>query len=126
MTERSIKIPGPDHPIAIEKAGRTWRAVYNGAVIAESDDVILMRETTYPVIAYFPRKDVKMDLLARTDHHTYCPYKGEASYYSISAGGKNEDNAVWTYEEPYPAVEQIRERLAFYGAKLDAVAEVRE
>lgn len=124
MTERPVKIPGPDHPISMEKAGKTWRAVFNGEVVAESDDVVLMRETTYPVVAYFPRADVKMDLLARTEHHTYCPYKGEASYYSLAAGDKSEANAVWTYEEPYAAVEAIRKRLAFYGTKMDAVEEL--
>ncbi|MGE3247189.1 MAG: DUF427 domain-containing protein [Beijerinckiaceae bacterium] len=124
MTERPIKIPGPDHPISIEKSGKTWRATYKGHVIAETANALVMRETTYPPVAYFPRKDVNMELLARTDHHTYCPYKGEASYYSLSVDGAKEENAVWTYEEPYEAVKDIRERLAFYANKLDEVGEI--
>jgi uncharacterized protein (DUF427 family) len=124
MTERVVKTPGPDHPISIEKAGRTWRAVHNGQVIAESDNVLVMRETSYPPVAYFPRADVKMDLLQGTNHHTYCPYKGEANYFSINAGNSEVENAVWSYEAPYEAVESIRERLAFYATKIDSVSEV--
>ena len=124
MNERVVKVPGPDHPITIEKAGKTWRAVYKGQVIAESADVLVMREAAYPPAAYFPRADVKMDMLASTDHHTYCPYKGEASYFSIKTADASEDNAVWTYEQPYDAVTSIGDRLAFYTSKLDAVEEI--
>ncbi len=124
MAERPIKIPGPGHPIDIEKPGKTWRAVHRGQIIAESSNVLVMREASYPPVAYFPRDDVNMDMLTSTEHHTYCPFKGEAGYFSVRAGGESEKNAVWTYENPHPAVEEIRCRLAFYASKLDSVAEV--
>ncbi|MDP4594064.1 MAG: DUF427 domain-containing protein [Beijerinckiaceae bacterium] len=128
MVDRIIKIPGPAHPIDIQKAANSWRAVYKGQVIAESADVLVMQEAAYPPVAYFPRADVKMDLLVRTDHHTWCPYKGEASYFSIKTSTATpdiaEDNAVWTYEQPFDAVGRISERLAFYTTKLDAVEEI--
>lgn len=123
MTERIVKIPGPDHPITMQKANSTWRVTFNNAVIAESEDVLLMQETTYPVVAYFPRKDVKMNVLHATDHHTYCPYKGEASYFSLVTDGRSEENAVWSYQAPYPAVADIKDRLAFYATKVDKIAE---
>ena len=124
MNDPIVKLPGPEHPISMTKAKSTWRVVFNNAVIAESEDVLLMQEATYPVVAYFPRKDVKMNLLQATDHHTYCPYKGQASYFSLDADGRREDNAVWSYEAPYPAVADIKERLAFYTTKVDEIAEV--
>lgn len=124
MKTRDVKIPGPDHPITIAQAGKVWRAVYKGQTIAESADVLVMQEASYPPVAYFPRKDVQMNRLTGTDHHTYCPYKGEASYFSIHAGSATEENAVWTYDQPCDAVASIRGRLAFYTTKLDAVEEV--
>lgn len=123
MTGRPVKIPGPDHPISMEAADTTWRVIFNGEIIAESDDVVLMRETTYRVVAYFPRKHVRMDKLRATQHRTYCPYKGEASYFSIEANGHKAENAVWSYEKPFAAVEDISERLAFYPDSVDSIAE---
>ena len=124
MNQRVVKIPGPDHPISLEQSGKTWRAVFRGQTIAQSDDVLVMQEAAYPPVPYFPRSDVKMDLLTATSHHTYCPYKGEANYFSIEGGSGSGENAVWSYEQPYDAVGSIRGRLAFYTTKLDAVEEV--
>lgn len=123
MTSRVQKIPGTDHPIALEKSGKRMRVVFRGLVIAESDDTLVMREATYAPVYYFPRADVKMDLLGRTAHNSWCPYKGEACYFSIDDGDSPVENAIWSYETPFDAVANIRERLAFYPNKVDRIEE---
>jgi uncharacterized protein (DUF427 family) len=90
-------------------------------VIADTRDALTLREAAYPPVQYIPRKDVDLSLLARTDHQSYCPYKGEASYYSVSVAGERGVNAVWTYEAPYEAVAQIGEHLAFYPDRVDSI-----
>jgi len=82
-----------------------------------------LREAAYPPVHYIPRRDVDMALLARTAHATYCPYKGECAYYSISLGGERSTNAVWTYEAPFAAVAAIKDHLAFYADRVDAIEE---
>lgn len=109
-----MKTPGPDHPITIEPAGQRWRARYEDHVIADSADAVVLREADYPPVIYFPRKDVAMEYLAPTEHSTHCPYKGDASYFSLNMDGDLAENAVWTYEQPFEAMELIRERVAFY------------
>jgi len=116
---KTIKIPGPDHPITIEPAKVRVEVVLGGAVIASSTDALVLREAAYPPVYYIPRKDVDMSQLVRTEHATYCPYKGDCSYYSLPAGGERSANAVWTYETPYDAVASIREHLAFYPDRVD-------
>jgi len=111
----------PEHRIALTREAKRVRVLAAGQTIAESSDAIILREATYPLVYYFPRRDVRMDALVRTDHHTYCPYKGEASYFSISAGGRTIENAVWSYEHPYDEVVEIREYLAFYPRKVDLI-----
>lgn len=111
----------PEHRIAITREAKRVRVLAAGQTIAESSDAIILREATYPLVYYFPRRDVRMDALVRTDHHTYCPYKGEASYFSISADGRTIENAVWSYEHPYDEVVEIREYLAFYPRKVDLI-----
>jgi len=110
----TVKIPGPDYPITFKAAGGRVRAKYQDHVIAESTAVIMLHESGHAPVAYFPREDVDMAFLGRTDHSTYCPYKGHASYFTLSMDGAVAENSVWTYEEPYPAMETIRGRLAFY------------
>ena len=117
-----IKLPNPDHPITLTPDPRRLRVIFNGQVVAESDAVISLREATYPAVAYFPREAADLAAYVRTDRSTHCPYKGEASYFSLSAGAQVADNAVWTYEAPYPAMEAIRGRLAFYPNKVEIVA----
>lgn len=119
MKERIVKEPGPDHPISIAPANKRMQVLVNGEVIADSDRALVMDEARHDPVAYFPRSDVQMDKLTRTDHQTYCPYKGDATYYSIAAGPASQENAVWSYEQPFPAMEQIREFLAFYPGKVD-------
>src|ERR1700722_18221471 len=98
-----MKIPGPDHPITITENPKRVRALYQGHVIAETDHALALKEASYPVVQYFPREDVAMAFMSRTDRSTNCPYKGDAAYYSISRDGAVAENAVWTYEDPYPA-----------------------
>ncbi len=114
-----MKIPGPDHPITITPAKTRWRVSFQNHVIADSADVLVLQEASYRPVVYFPRADVSMEYFSRTDRSTHCPYKGDAAYYTIVMDGQFADNAVWTYEEPYPAMELIRERLAFYPDKVE-------
>jgi len=90
-------------------------------VIADSVRALTLREGKYPPVQYIPRADVKMDKLAKTAHHTHCPYKGEASYFSIKAGDKSSENAVWSYEQPFDAVGEIVEHVAFYPDRVDSI-----
>jgi uncharacterized protein (DUF427 family) len=109
-----MKIPGPDHPITITPATRRWRAKFQGHVIADSADALILQEASYPPVVYFPRDDVSMEYMSRTAHSTHCPYKGDASYYTLLMDGHFAENAVWTYETPFPAMELIANRVAFY------------
>jgi uncharacterized protein (DUF427 family) len=96
--------------------GGTVRVTFHGELIAESRDALAMKEGSYPIVYYFPRSDVKMDRLARTAHKTHCPFKGDASYFSLKDGP---ENAVWSYEQPYDEMLAIKERLAFYPDKFE-------
>jgi uncharacterized protein (DUF427 family) len=122
-TARSIKVPGPDHPITIERNPKRVVITAAGLVVADTRDALILREAAYPPVQYVPRKDVNMALLERTQHATYCPYKGDCSYFSIPLGGNRSANAVWTYEDPYPAVMLIKDHLAFYPDRVDAIEE---
>lgn len=121
MTERVIKLPNPDHPITIEPTAGRVVVKAGGQVIADSREALTLREASYPPVQYIPRKDLNLSLVARTDHATYCPYKGEASYFSIPAGGERAANAIWSYETPFPAMAQIEGYVAFYPDRVDSV-----
>lgn len=123
MDDRQPKIPGPDHPISVTRNPARVLVRAAGALIADTREALMLREASYPPVHYIPRKDVDMNLLQRTTHSTYCPYKGECSYYSIPNGGAKSVNAVWTYEAPYPAVAQIKDYLAFYPNRVDGIEE---
>ena len=114
-------VPGPDHPITLERHPSRVVVKAGGKVIADTREALAMREKTYPAVLYVPRKDVDMSLLERTDHSTYCPFKGDCSYYSIPAGGARAVNAVWSYETPHPAMARIKGYLAFYPDRVDAI-----
>ena len=116
-----MKVPGPDHPITIKPHAMRVTVTFNGAKIAESERALLLEEADYPAVAYIPREDVDMAQLEAHDHSTYCPYKGDASYFSVYVGGKRAEAAVWTYEEPNPAFAEIKDHLAFYPDKMDAI-----
>jgi uncharacterized protein (DUF427 family) len=113
-----MKLPGPDHPITITQNPRRVRVTAGDVVIAESTKALTLKEAKYPAVQYVPREDANMALLERTDRTTHCPYKGDASYYSIKADGKTLDNAIWTYETPFPAMTEITGHLAFYPDKV--------
>ena len=98
MADKVVKIPGPDHPISIETNLSRVMVKVGGRIIADTRNALTLREASYPPVQYIPRRDVDMAALVRSEHTTYCPYKGDASYYSISAGGDSSKNAVWTYE----------------------------
>jgi uncharacterized protein (DUF427 family) len=123
MKEKQIKLPSPDHPISIQRNHARVVVLAAGRVVADTGNALTLREADYPAVQYIPREDVDFSQLERTDHATYCPYKGECSYYSVPAGGKKSVNAVWSYENPFPAVAQIREHVAFYPDRIDEIAE---
>ena len=123
MSDRIMKIPGPDHPITIAPNPKRVLVKAGDVVIADTIRGITLREANYPAVQYIPREDVRMDLLQRSQTHTYCPYKGEASYFSIPAGGEKSVDAVWTYEEPYPAMAEIKDRVAFYPTRVESISE---
>ncbi|WP_323121149.1 DUF427 domain-containing protein [Burkholderia alba] len=120
---RPVRIPGPDHPITIERHPARVVVTVAGKVVADTRAALSLREANYPPVLYIPRSDADMTLFERTHHATYCPYKGDCAYYSIPAGGERSVNAVWTYEHPYEAVEPIRGHLAFYPDRVDAIEE---
>ena len=120
---KTVKMPGPDHPISIERNANRVVVTVAGRIVADTRKALTLREASYPPIQYIPREDVDMTLLGRTDHATYCPYKGECAYYSIPLGGARSTNAVWTYESPYAAVAAIKDYLAFYPDRVDAIEE---
>jgi len=109
--------PGPDHPIGIERLGHRVVVRAGGRIVVDTENALALREASYPPVYYLPRADADMALLTRSDHHTRCPYKGEASYYSLPGAA----NAVWTYEDPCPSVAAIRDCLAFYPDRVDSI-----
>ena len=111
----------PEHRIETKSAGGRVRVTFNSEVIADSREAVRMDEGDYAAVYYLPRKDVKMERLMRTTHTTYCPFKGHASYYSLSSGGQTAENAVWSYETPYDETGVIKELLAFYPDKVDSI-----
>jgi uncharacterized protein (DUF427 family) len=123
MKTKQVKLPGSDHPISIERNPARVVVSVAGNVIADTRNALTLREADYPPVQYIPPEDVDFSQLERTDHGTYCPYKGDCSYYSVPAGGKKSLNAVWSYDDPYPAVAQIREHVAFYPDRVDEIAE---
>jgi uncharacterized protein (DUF427 family) len=125
MPDKPKKIPGPDHPITIERNPNRVVISVAGRVIADTREALTLCESTYPPVQYVPRKDIDLALLERTDHATYCPYKGDCTYFSIPTGRERSINAVWTYEHPYPAVGSIKDHLAFYSDRVDAIEEQR-
>lgn len=122
MNSRVQRIPGPDHPIEVTPDSSHIVVRIGGRVVADTRSALTLQEASYPPVHYIPRKDVDMSLLERTDHQTYCPYKGNCSYFSIPLGGDRSVNAVWTYEHPYDAVASIKDHLAFYPTRVDEIS----
>ena len=120
---KPVRLPGPDHPITIEPHDARVVVTAGGQVVADTRHALALREASYALVLYIPRDDVDLTRLERSDHTTYCPYKGDAAYYSIPGAGDRGTNAVWTYEDPYDAVSPIEDRLAFYPDRVDAIEE---
>jgi len=119
-----MKLPGPDHPITVAPNPRRVRVTFAGQVVAETTRALTLREASYPPVQYIPREDATMALLRPTEHTTHCPYKGDASYFSIETPGRRAENAVWSYVSPFPAVAAIAGHLAFYPDRVDAIEEL--
>jgi uncharacterized protein (DUF427 family) len=123
MSEKVVKIPGPDHPISVAANPHRIVVRLGDKVIADTTAALTLQESHYPPVQYIPRKDVDMSALQRSATESYCPYKGDASYFSIPAGGDRSVDAIWTYEAPFDAVGEIKEYLAFYPNRVDAIEE---
>jgi len=121
VTDRPMKIPGPDHPISIDANVSRVVITVGGRIVADTRNALTLREASYPAVQYIPRRDVDMAALARSSRTTYCPYKGDASYYDIPAGGGRSLNAAWTYEAPFAAMAQIKDHIAFYSDRVDEI-----
>jgi uncharacterized protein (DUF427 family) len=119
MNDTQALIPGPNHPITIHHSPYRVKVSAGRDQIAKTDHALELKEASYPPVLYIPREDADLSQLQRTDHHTHCPYKGDASYYSIPSLGEKGENAVWTYENPHAAVVQIKEHLAFYPDRVE-------
>ena len=117
-----MKLPGPDHPITVTPYGGRVVVRFGDAVVADTTHALELREASYKPVLYVPRADAKLDAFRRSDHHTHCPYKGDASYFHLEADGQHAENAVWTYESPFPAMASIKEYLAFYPNKVSITA----
>jgi uncharacterized protein (DUF427 family) len=120
-----MKQPNPDHPITIAPNPNRVRVLVGGVIVAETTRALTLKEAALPIVQYIPRADVAMDLLERSSRKTHCPYKGDASYWDITAGGLRARDAVWSYEAPFAAVNGIAGHLAFYPDKVDAIEELR-
>ena len=116
-----MKLPSADHPITITPTKGRVHVKFGGRVVADSTRALTLQEASYPPVHYIPREDAQMTFFQSTAHKTYCPYKGDASYFSLKAGDKSAENAVWSYVEPYPAVREIAGHLAFYPDRVDSI-----
>jgi uncharacterized protein (DUF427 family) len=110
-----------NHPIEIAPNPKRVRVLFAGRVVANTTRALTLREASYPPVQYIPRDDVDMALLARTDHASHCPYKGDAAYYSVQVGDRAAANAVWSYEQPFAGVAAIAGHVAFYPNRVDAI-----
>ena len=119
MTSRPVLEPTAEHPITIDPTGKRVVVRVNGEIVADTNDALQLQESTYPAVQYIPIADVVQDVLSRTDTSTYCPFKGEAGYYSVTTGGGTVDDAIWFYEQPYPAVAAIAGHVAVYPDKAE-------
>ncbi|OBI20557.1 hypothetical protein A5714_08025 [Mycobacterium sp. E2462] len=120
MSHRQVLEPSAGHPITIEPANGRVQVRVNGELVADTTTALELREATLPVVHYIPLSDVVQERLTRTDTSTYCPFKGDASYYSVTTSdGDTVDDVIWRYEQPYPAVAAIAGHVAFYADKAD-------
>ena len=118
-----MKVPGPDHPITIAAAEKHVRISFAGRTVADTKRALVLKEAGYKPVFYIPRADADLALLARSAHSSHCPYKRDASYFTISVQGRTAENAVWCYEQPFPAGAAIKDHLAFYPNRVDKIEE---
>jgi uncharacterized protein (DUF427 family) len=121
MTEKPVLQPGPDHPITVTPNAAHIVVTVAGQVVADTRRALTLQESTYPAVQYIPIEDVDRGLLERTETSSYCPFKGDASYYSIPAGGDKSVDAIWVYEHPHDAVKEIKDHVAFYPDRVDSI-----
>jgi uncharacterized protein (DUF427 family) len=119
MASRPIMEPTAEHPITVNPTGKRVVVRVNGEIVADSTEALQLQESSYPAVQYIPFKDLVQDVLTRTNTSSYCPFKGEAGYYSVTVGGGTVDDAIWFYEQPYPAVAAIAGHAAFYPDKAE-------
>ena len=117
---RSAFAETPGYRVEFEPCAKRVRTVFAGETLADSTRVRLLHETRHLPVYYFPRRDLRLDLLRASDHRTFCPFKGEASYWHAVVGGRRAENAVWSYETPFEEVAEIRDYMAFYWDRMDA------
>ncbi len=124
MTAKPVREPTAEHPITVKPTGKHVTVLVNGVVVADTDNSLTLQESTYPAVQYIPMRDVAQNFLKPSSTTTYCPYKGDASYYSVAtteSGGDTVEDVIWTYEQPYPAVVDIAGHVAFYSDKAEIV-----
>jgi uncharacterized protein (DUF427 family) len=113
-----MKLPGADHPIAIEPFRGHVTVRFGDTLVADTESALELKEANYPPVLYIPRRDAKLAHYERSAHRTHCPYKGDASYFTLVDGPHRAENAVWSYEDPFPAMKQIANHIAFYRDKV--------
>jgi uncharacterized protein (DUF427 family) len=123
---REVRIPGPDHPITVSPSDDRVVVRSGNATIADSRATLVLQEANYPPVRYIPIADVDRSQLAASELSTYCPYKGDASYYSITHGAQGGTDAVWFYDDPYPAVAGIKGHVAFYPDRVQLSVEATD
>ncbi len=123
MTDKAIHLPSATHPITVTPTGKHVTVTVNGVVVADTDNSLTLQEASYPAVQYIPMQDVAQNVLKPSSTTTYCPFKGDASYYSVesTASGSVVEDVIWTYEQPYPAVADIAGHVAFYPDKAEVV-----
>jgi uncharacterized protein (DUF427 family) len=121
MAEKPHLVPGPEHPITVTPTSARVVVTVAGKVVADTRRALTLQESTYPAVQYIPIDDVDSALLERTETATYCPFKGDASYYSIPVGGERSVDAIWVYESPFDAVAEIKDHVAFYPDRVDSI-----
>ena len=121
-----VRTPGPEYPVAVAPYEGRVTVRFDGVTIADTDQALAVREADYALVYYVPREDVDLDVLQPTEHRTICPFKGEASHYTVLGEDARTENAAWSYENPLPDVAAIARHLAFDGGKVEVTAEPRE
>jgi uncharacterized protein (DUF427 family) len=116
----------PDHPITVKPNPNRIKVTFAGRVVADTNKALTLQEANNPPVQYLPRSDVDVSLLTRTAHSSHCPYKGDASYYSIKAGDRTAENAIWSYEQPLADMVEIAGYVAFYPNRVDAIEQTAE